>query len=291
VTDGGPVTRLALPFTPPLDWPTLLAFVARRCTAGLEQVEDGRYRRTVRVGSRGGWVTVALDPGRPVLHVELAPALAPVRDAVATRLRSLFDLDADPAVIAKALGRDRLLAPSVRRDPGLRVPGAFDGFDAAVRVVVGQQVSVAAATTIAGRLARGLGASVETPFEALDRLSPTPEAIVAAGEDRIAGLGMPGARARTLVALAGAVLEGSVVLERGAPLEETRARLLALPGIGPWTADVIAMRALGAADAFPAGDLGVLRALGTKSIRAAEARAEAWRPWRAYAAMHLWQLL
>ena len=206
------------------------------------------------------------------------------------RLRALFDLDADPVVIAAALRRDRLLAPSVRSNPGLRVAGAFDGFEVAVRVVVGQQVSVAAATTISGRLARGLGMSVETPFLALDRLPATAEAIVEAGEDRIAGLGMPGARARTVAALARAVLDGALVLRPGAPLEATRARLLEIPGVGPWTADMIAMRSLGAADAFPAGDLGVLRAIGTQSIRTAEARAEAWRPWRAYAAMHLWQL-
>jgi AraC family transcriptional regulator of adaptative response / DNA-3-methyladenine glycosylase II len=282
--------RTTLPYRPPLDWHRLLAFVQKRCSAGLEVVEGTTYRRTVRLGRSAGWISVSHDAAAPRLTVELSPTLAPVRDEVAARLRALFDLDADPEVIAAALRRDRLLAPSVKRDPGLRVAGAFDGFEAAVRIVLGQQVSVAAASTIGGRLARGLGAPIETPFPKLDRVPVPPEAIVEAGEDRIAGIGMPGARARTLVTLARAVLDGSLLLRPGAPLEETRARLLELPGVGPWTADMIAMRALGSADAFPAGDLGVLRALGTRSILEAEARAEAWRPWRAYAAMHLWQL-
>jgi AraC family transcriptional regulator of adaptative response / DNA-3-methyladenine glycosylase II len=235
-------------------------------------------------------VSVTSDASRPVLRAEFSPSLAPVRRVLATRLRALFDLDADPAAVAAALRKDRLLAPSVRRNPGLRVNGAFDAFEAAVRVVVGQQVSVRAATTVAGRIAGALGEAVETPFVGLDRLSPTPGEVLGAGEDRIARLGMPGARARTLLALAAAVDSGELGLERGADPDGTRDRMLALPGVGPWTASLVAMRALGAPDAFPGGDLGVLRALGVKSAREAEARAEAWRPWRAYAAMHLWNL-
>jgi AraC family transcriptional regulator of adaptative response / DNA-3-methyladenine glycosylase II len=281
---------LRLAFRPPLDWPAMLAFLDTRCTSGVEQVEGGAYRRTVRVDQSRGWVSVTAEKGRASLRVELSPALAPVRRSLATRLRAVFDLDADPATVAAALRRDRVLAPSVRRNPGLRVNGAFDAFEAAVRVVVGQQVSVRAATTVAGRIAVALGEPVETPFAGLDRLAPTAVAVLQAGEARIARLGMPGARARTLLALAAAVDSGSLRLERGADPADVRDRLLALPGVGPWTADLVAMRALGAADAFPGGDLGVLRALGVKSAREAEARAEAWRPWRAYAAMHLWNL-
>ncbi|MEI6224264.1 MAG: AlkA N-terminal domain-containing protein [Deltaproteobacteria bacterium] len=281
---------LRLAYRPPLDWEAMLAFLDARCTAGVEQVEGGAYRRTVRVDRARGWVSVTADPSRPVLRAEFSPSLAPVRRALAARLRALFDLDADPAVVAAALRKDRLLAPSVRRNPGLRVNGAFDAFEAAVRVVVGQQVSVRAATTVAGRIARALGEAVETPFAGLDRLAPTPGAVLEAGEGRIARLGMPGARARTLLALAAAVDSGELGLERGADPDGMRDRMLALPGVGPWTASLVAMRALGAPDAFPGGDLGVLRALGVKSAREAEARAEAWRPWRAYAAMHLWNL-
>ncbi len=150
--------------------------------------------------------------------------------------------------------------------------------------------SVRAATTLAGRVAGALGDRVETPFPGLDRLPPTPEAVLAAGEDRLAGIGMPGARARTLLAIAGALRAGALDLRRGADADAARDAMLGLPGVGPWTANLVAMRAIGSPDAFPAGDLGVLKALGVRSAREAEARAEAWRPWRAYAAMHLWRL-
>jgi AraC family transcriptional regulator of adaptative response / DNA-3-methyladenine glycosylase II len=281
---------LLLPYRPPLDWEAMLEFLSGRCTAGVEQVEGGAYRRTVRIGKRVGWVSVTAEPGRPALRVEVSSSLSAARRPLEARLRALFDLDLDPAAVAAALGRDRLLAPSVRRNPGLRVNGAFDAFEAAVRVVLGQQVSVRAATTVAGRLAAALGEQVETPVPGLDRLAPTHGAVTSAGEDRIAQVGMPGARARTLLALAGVIASGDLVLERGSDPDQVAARMLALPGVGPWTASLVAMRALGAPDAFPGGDLGVLRALGVKSAREAEARAEAWRPWRAYAAMHLWNL-
>jgi AraC family transcriptional regulator of adaptative response / DNA-3-methyladenine glycosylase II len=169
------------------------------------------------------------------------------------------------------------------------VPGAFDGFETAARVVLGQQVSVRAATTLAGRLAAALGAPLETPFPALRRLPPTPREVAAAGEERLARLGLPGARARALGALAGAVADGGLPLDRHG-LRDEMARLRELPGVGDWTAQVVAMR-LGDPDAFPAGDLGVRRALGADGAREAEARAEGWRPWRAYGAVHLWTTL
>ena len=281
---------LRLEYRPPFDWEAQLEFLAARCTAGVEQVREGAYRRAVRLGSSQGWVSVTADPARPALRAEVAPSLGGALMPLVARLRALFDLDARPDVVAAWLGADRLLARSLRRRPGLRVPGAFDGFEAAVRVVVGQQVSVPAATTLAGRLAGALGEPIATPFDGVSRLSPTAEAVVAAGEDGLAKLGMPGARARTLLALARATAEGELRIHRGADLETTRAALLAVPGVGPWTAEVIAMRALGAPDAFPGGDLGVLRALGLRSAREAEAHAERWRPWRAYAVMHLWRL-
>ncbi|WP_242345498.1 AlkA N-terminal domain-containing protein [Anaeromyxobacter terrae] len=291
--DGAPATSLVLrlDFRPPLDWDAMLGFLAARCTARVEQVEAGAYRRTVRLGGRTGWVSVTRDPARPALRAEVSLSLAGALMPLVARLRGLFDLDARPDAVAAWLRRDPVLSRSLRRNPGLRVPGAFDGFDAAVRVVVGQQVSVAAATTVGGRLAAALGEPVATPFPGLDRLAPTPEAVAAAGVDPIARAGMPGARARTILALAESVAGGGLALHRGADGEAARAGLLELPGVGPWTAEVIAMRAVGDPDAFPAADLGVLRALGEASGRAAEARAEAWRPWRAYAVMHLWTLV
>jgi AraC family transcriptional regulator of adaptative response / DNA-3-methyladenine glycosylase II len=284
---GAPLV-LRLDYRPPLDWPTHLAFLAGRCTAGVEQVDGDVYRRTVRLGEREGWVAVTADRSRPALRVEVAPSLTGALMPLVARLRALFDLDARPDAVAAHLRQDPLLAPSLRRHPGLRVPGAFDGFEAAARVVLGQQVTVKAATTISGRLARALGGPVATPFPALDRLPASPGAVAAAGEDAVARLGMPGARARTLLALAQACAGGALRLDRGADPDATRAALLALPGVGPWTAEVVLMRALGEPDAFPGGDLGVLRALGVKEARAAEVRAERWRPWRAYAVMHLW---
>jgi AraC family transcriptional regulator of adaptative response / DNA-3-methyladenine glycosylase II len=279
---------LRLETRPPFDWESELAFLAGRCTAGVEQVVGRAYRRTVRLGAHEGWLSVTDDPARPALRVEVSQSLTGVLMPLVARLRGLFDLDALPDAVAAQLRQDPLLAPSLRRHPGLRVPGAFDGFEAAARVVIGQQVSVAAATTIAGRLADALGGAIETPFPGLDRLPATAEAVAAAGEDGVARLGMPGARARTLIAIARESAGGRLALHRGGDVEATRAALLDLPGIGPWTAELITMRALGAPDAFPGGDLGVLRALGVASARAATARAEAWRPWRAYAVMHLW---
>jgi AraC family transcriptional regulator of adaptative response / DNA-3-methyladenine glycosylase II len=231
---------------------------------------------------------VSQAPESHALRADVSLSLAGALMPLVARLRATFDLDARPDAVGAHLRRDRLLTRSVRRRPGLRVAGALDGFDAAVRVVVGQQVSVAAATTLAGRIATALGDPIDTPFPGLDRLPATAAAIAEAGEDRIARLGMPGARARTLAALGAEVASGRLVLDRGRDEAEVRAALRAVPGVGPWTADVVAMRALGAPDAFPSGDLGVLRALGVGSAREAEARAEAWRPWRAYATAHLW---
>lgn len=268
----------------------MLEFLAGRCTAGVEQIQGGAYRRAVRLGAKAGWVSVTRDPSRPALRAEVSLSLASALLPLVARLRALFDLDAHPEAVSAALRRDPVLAPSVRRNPGLRVNGAFDGFESAVRVVLGQQVSVRAATTVAGRLAAALGEKVETAFPGLDRLPPTAEAVAVAGEARLARIGMPGARARTLIALANAVLSGELPLTRCADAEQVRDRMLALPGVGPWTANLVAMRALGDPDAFPAGDLGVMRAMGTRSAQEAEARAESWRPWRAYAAMHLWNL-
>ncbi len=279
---------LRLAYRPPFDWQTQLRFLAGRCTARVEQVEGDAYRRTVHLGANQGWVSVTANQERPALKVEVAPSLAGVLMPLVARLRALFDLDARPDAVAAVLGCDPRLAASLRAHPGLRVSGAFDGFEAAVRVVTGQQVSVAAATTIAGRLAAALGGAIETPFPGLDLLSAAPEAVSEAGEDRIARLGMPGARARCILALADAHLTGRLSFHREANPVAARAVLLEIPGIGPWAAELIAMRSLGDPDAFPAGDLGVLRALGVSSRREAEALGEQWRPWRAYAVMHLW---
>jgi len=284
---AGAGLTLRLDYRPPLDWEALLAFLGPRATAGVEEVSGATYRRTVRLGTRTGWLEVCPLPGQAALQARISLSLAGALMPLAAGLRALFDLDALPHLVSAHLAGDPRLREAVRRRPGLRVPGALDGFETATRVILGQQVSVAAATTVAGRLARALGEPCHTPFAGLDRLSPTPAAIAAAGEERIARLGMPGARARTLLALAGAAADGSLRLERGGG-EADLARLRSLPGVGDWTAQVIAMRALGDPDAFPAGDLALRRALAAGPARQAEERSADWRPWRAYAALHLW---
>lgn len=282
---------LRLDYRPPLDWDALLAFLAGRATAGVERIEGGVYRRTVRLGEARGWIAVRHDERRRALIVDVPHALAGALMPLSARLRALFDLDAHPAAVAAQLGGDPLLADAVRRRPGLRVPGAFDGFETTVRAILGQQVSVRAATTLSGRLAARFGDPVEAPVDGLATHFPTPERLAAASEDEVATLGMPGARARALLAVARAAASGEVQLDRPGDPEAAMAALCALPGIGDWTAHYVAMRALRWPDAFPAGDLAVRKALGGLRERAAVARAEAWRPWRAYAVMHLWTSL
>jgi AraC family transcriptional regulator of adaptative response / DNA-3-methyladenine glycosylase II len=207
---------------------------------------------------------------------------------IVARLRRLFDLDAEPWVIAQHLAKDRRLARRLDAQPGLRVPGAFDPFEAACRAILGQQVSVAAATTLAGRVAQAYGELIETPYTELSRLTPRVERIARAEADALMALGLTGARARSLQRLAQEIASGGLSLDTGADAEGTVQRLQELPGIGPWTAEYVAMRALSWPDAFVAGDLGVQKALGSVGERRARTLSEAWRPWRAYAVMHLW---
>jgi AraC family transcriptional regulator of adaptative response / DNA-3-methyladenine glycosylase II len=277
---------LRLDYRPPYDWPRVLAFLRARAIPGVETVTDDTYRRIAHIDGKIGAIEIARVRDRDALHLRAAPALLPVVMPLVARVRALFDLDARPDVIASALGRDRALAPFVRRRPGLRVPGALDPFEAAIRAMVGQQVSVAAATTIAGRFAARLGAAHGEGFR-----FPTAREVAAAGVDRIAKLGMPGKRAAAIHTLAHAIATGALRVDIARDLDSFVAQVTQLPGIGPWTAHYLAMRALHVPDAFPAADLGVRKALAGASPRAAEARAEAWRPYRSYAVMHLWTAL
>ena len=222
----------------------------------------------------------------PALRVSLSPSLARAVPAVLSRVKQVFDLSCDPALVSAALG------PLAEARPGLRVPGAFDGFEIAVRAVVNQQISVRAARTILGRMARAFGDSVaddEAPAAAPSRVFPGAARIAELAPEEIAVLGLPNARARTLVGIARAVAAGTVRLDPECDVEATMARLVELPGIGAWTANYIAMRALRWPDAFLPGDLGVLKALDETRPARALRRSEAWRPWRAYAVIHLWR--
>ncbi len=278
-----------LSFRPPYDWPAVSAFLGARAVAGVEAVEGACYRRTVRVEVDGkehcGWVEVTPSRKKPALRVTVSASLAKALPPVLSRVKALLDLACNPSEVAQALGA------LARRNPGLRVPGAFDGFEVAVRAILGQQVTVAAARTVAGRFAAAFGDPLDTPFAALTTVFPTAARIADLSVGRIARLGMPGARARTLITLARAVAGEELVLMPNADIDATLDRLRALPGVGEWTAQYIAMRALAWPDAFPHTDLGVMKALGETDARRVLAAGEAWRPWRAYAVMHLWQSL
>jgi AraC family transcriptional regulator of adaptative response / DNA-3-methyladenine glycosylase II len=283
--------RLVLAYRPPLDWEAMLQFLAARAIPGVECVTGVAYHRTVRVGEHRGWLSVSPVAERNLLAVDLATALAPALPSILVRLRNLFDLDARPDVIAGHLALDPLLAPSVERRPGLRVPGAFDSFELGMRAILGQQVSVRGASTLAGRFAERFGEAIETPLACLNRIAPTAESLAAARRATLAGLGVPGARTESLRNLARVVARREIDLEPGVDPTAIVAKLVELPGIGPWTAEYIAMRALRWPDGFPAGDLGLVKASRLKSAKALEKTAERWRPWRAYAAMHLWESL
>jgi AraC family transcriptional regulator, regulatory protein of adaptative response / DNA-3-methyladenine glycosylase II len=280
--------RLTLAYRPPLDWTAMLRFLAARAISGVECVTGDAYARTVGIGPYRGWLRVAPVVNRPLLAVDLSTELAPALPSILVRLRNLFDLDARPDVIAKHLAGDRLLAPLVKYRPGLRVPGAFDSFELAVRAILGQQVSVRGASTLAGRLAERFGEPIRAPIGCLNRIAPTAEALAKAGGPSLADIGLPKARAESIRTLADAVARGKLDLEPGADPIGTVDRLQELPGIGPWTAQYVAMRALRWPDALPAEDLGLLKASHQKSAAAFERRTESWRPWRAYGAMHLW---
>jgi AraC family transcriptional regulator of adaptative response / DNA-3-methyladenine glycosylase II len=273
-------------FRPPYDWMRVAAFLGTRSIAGVESVSDGVYRRTVRVeGARGpvsGWIGVRPRLRRHTLEVTLSPGLASAVPQVLGRVRRLFDTGCRPEEVAAVLGE---LAQAA---PGLRVPGAFDGFELAVRAILGQQVSVRAAHTLAGRIAARFGEPVATPHPALHRVFPTADAIAACDPAQVAALGVVRQRAAAIVSLARAIVDGRLVLDEGADVDATLAALQALPGIGAWTAQYVAMRALGWPDAFPATDLGVLKALGVRTAAQAQQAAQHWRPWRSYAVLHLW---
>ena len=280
--------RCQLEFRPPLAWDSLLAYLRLRAIPGVEWVDGTHYRRTVAIGETEGWIAVSLANSGVALDVEMSQSLAPVIGAVIVRVKHLFDLGAAPDAVSALLSQDPMLAGAVRRLPGLRVAGAFDGFELAVRAVLGQQVSVKAATTMAGRWAQSFGAPIATPYPELNRLTPNAQRMADIAADDIAALGIVGSRARCLVVLAQAVIKRRVVLAYAANVEEQVEALQRLPGIGPWTAQYIAMRALHWPDAFPGTDLMLLKAAKTNK-RQLHARAEAWRPWRAYATHYLWQ--
>ncbi|MBW4050102.1 MAG: DNA-3-methyladenine glycosylase 2 family protein [Proteobacteria bacterium] len=284
---AGEEVTLALSYRPPYDWDHLRRFFAMRATPGVERVEEQSYARLIRTDAGHALIEVQPLQGKDALRLRVRGAPAATLFQIATAARRVFDLSADPALVAAGLQTDALLRPLVRRRPGIRIPGTWDAFECAVRAVLGQQVTVAAARTVAGRLVERTGEPVAPAAAGLDRLFPTPQLLAAANLD---GLGLTGARIAALKSLARAVAEGRVAFDR--PAEEVVAGLVQLPGIGEWTAQYIALRALGEPDAFLSADLVVRRMAATEgaalTTRELDRRAAAWRPWRGYAVMHLW---
>jgi AraC family transcriptional regulator, regulatory protein of adaptative response / DNA-3-methyladenine glycosylase II len=284
-TASGSTCTFCLSYRPPFCWETVLRYFHRRSYRGAEQVSETQYARTVQIGALRGWLIVENDSIAHSLRVQVAPELLPALLTLVSRLRRLFDLDASPDRIAATLG------PLGAKNPGIRVPGAFDGFEIALRAVLGQQISVPAATTIAARIVERFGEKVDTPFSGLRFVVPTAAKIAAVPLDDLRRLGLTGARASTVSALAKAVASGQVNFLNTTSWEESVKRLIELPGVGPWTASYVAMRVLGWPDAFPHQDRGLQKALSVKKASDALALSERWRPWRAYAAMQLWNSL
>lgn len=278
---------LRLPLRAPFDGTSILGFFGLRAVAGIESYNGETYRRTLALPHSSGIAELSLRPD----HVHCTLRLQDVRDlsAAVQRCRRMLDLDADPVAIDAALGGDPLLRASVKRAPGRRVPGTISGAEIAMRAVIGQQISVKGASTVAGKLVAALGKPLTAPVGALTHTFPSAETVA---ESDLAMVGMPQARRETLRTLAGDIARGHIDVDPGADREETRARLLTIPGIGPWTAEYVVMRALGDPDAFLPTDLGVVH--GAKKLGHTgpiAPRAEPWRPWRAYALQYLWAAL
>lgn len=277
--------RFMLGYRPPYAFDAVMAFLEMRAIRGVESRAGAVFRRTLAIAHRGtthsGWVEISHAKRRGALAVELSPSLSHVVPQVLSRVRHVFDLACDPHEVAGVLG------PLAAHEPGMRVPGVFEGFEAGVRAIAGQQVSVRAMATLLGRIAERFGEPLADAPPGLARTFPDADVLADASPTSIAALGMPQARARSIVALARAVADG-LVLAPGVDVPATLDRLQALPGIGPWTAQYIALRALAWPDAFLPTDLGVRRAIGESSTARIVAHAERWRPWRAYAVIHLW---
>jgi AraC family transcriptional regulator, regulatory protein of adaptative response / DNA-3-methyladenine glycosylase II len=287
---GAEGITLKLPYAPPYDWDAIIDFLGARAIRGIEAVDDRRrYRRSIALDGAQGVISVEPDDRELALRVSIRFPQVSALAGIVRRVRRIFDLSADPLAIRDDLGRDPLLAPLVAKRPGLRVPGAWDGFEVAVRAILGQQITVVAAVNLAAKLVAEYGEPLRSVHgDGLTHIFPTPDRIAQAHL-----VGMPAARARALSSVAAAALANPNLFSPSQTLEDAIAKLRSIRGIGEWTAQYIAMRVLREPDAFPTTDIGLLRALtraeeGRPSTAEVVARAEAWRPWRAYAAQHLW---
>ena len=288
--DSGFGCTLTLPYRPPYDWDRMLAFFQGRAIPGVEWVDDRAYRRTIRLSTTRGTIAVRRTPKAHALKLDVCLTDSRELMTIVERVRRMFDLDANPRAIHQTLIQDPLLEQRIRKTPGLRLPGSWDPFETAVRAVVGQQISVKGAVTQLGRIAHLAGAVYDGDGDShLQRFFPTAAELMVA--DR-AVFGMPQKRKETLREISQQVVSGALQLDATGGLSRFVDTMTSIPGVGDWTANYVAMRALGEPDAFPASDLGIIKALQAGDTRPTAkqvaARAEAWRPWRAYAAVYLW---
>ncbi len=275
-----------LRFRPPYQWEAMLEFLAARATPGVEIVEQGSYRRSICLNDREGYLEVSLDQQPETVNVRIQFPDPQALFLIIERIRRMFDLNADWQAIAARLRTDSALRRQLEARPGLRVPGCWDGFELATRAILGQQVTVKGATTLAGRLVRTFGHALAAP-NGLSHAFPRPDVLADAN---VTAIGLPASRAEAIRSLARAVCDGEINFEAVTDCDAFLRRMAEIPGVGKWTAQYVAMRALGEPDAFPSGDVGLMRALQLSSSRELEIRAERWRPWRAYAALYLWTL-
>jgi AraC family transcriptional regulator, regulatory protein of adaptative response / DNA-3-methyladenine glycosylase II len=289
--DAGLILRL--PYRPPYDWTSAVRFLRARAIPGVEAVSDRVYKRSITVGGSAGILEVRPIRGAPHLLLRLQIPPSSELPRIVERVRSIFDLGADPMTIATHLHRDPRIARAIQAHPGLRVPGCWDGFELAVRAILGQQITVKGATTLAGRMVREFGRPLESPNAGeIDSLFPEPSVLAKAD---LSSIGLTRRRAAAIHALAAAVRDREIDLDAPGEADDAVRRLLSIPGVGPWTAHYVAMRAFGDPDSIPSGDLGLRKALAPRSkpitSRQLAAASQSWRPWRSYAAMALWSTL
>ncbi len=290
-TNSQPTLTLRMGYRPPLAWSVLIHFLGSRSAEGCSWVDGDKLYKTLRIGELRGWFVASHNAAQHQVCVEISTSLAPAFAQLSNLLRQYFDLDASPTDIDLHLSQHTLLGKCVSATPGLRLPGTVDVFELAARAIIGQQVSVKAATTVFNRFVERFGESLETPFPALNRLSPDASRIAASSVQDLIALGLNERRATTLQRIAEVFHSDELQLDYGCDSEHACRQLQSLPGIGPWTAQYIALRALGDPNAFPASDLGLMKALNCDKPARVEEEAQGWQPWRAYAAIHLWHHL
>ena len=288
---GDKMIHLKCGFRIPYDWDYIINYFLGRSAHAAELVRDGIYYRTVQVGGHKGWFSVSLSEKDLHLSIQISYSLHPIVSDMIAKIKRQFDVYANPLRINAQLEKDSILGQSVSANPGLRSPGSFDPFEMLVRVVLGQRISVKAATTLMNRYVSTFGEPFETPIPGLERISPLPTVVAQADPGQIASLGMPYKRAETITTVAKAFNEKKLDFSPDADLEKLRSALSKVPGIGPWTIEYMLMRGVSWPDAFPTTDLGIQKALGTKKKKEIETVSHSWQPYRSYATHHLWKII